>query len=157
MYIDRLGAKHTPSKGDVVKDRKGSFAIIFDNKNRILVTAGPHAPEVPELPGGGIDDGEDAEKAVIREIYEETAQTVQDYTIKKQWNFDVGFYADDVNEYWNYQKFYFEIELKNAKHFFDGKIKTPEGGLSWWQDIKDVKSMNFRATDKEFLKQHGFI
>ena len=156
MYVDRLGVMHTPSENDVIKDRQGAFAVIIID-NKILVTAGPHAPEVPELPGGGIDEGEDPEQAVIREIYEETAQDLQNYKIKKQWDFEIGFYADDVNEYWDYKKQYFEIELKDAKHFFGGKVKTPEGGLAWWQDIKDIEGMNFRAADKLFLKEKRFF
>ena len=158
MYMDRRGTRHTPKQGDVVRARQGAFAIILsDDEQKILVTAGPHAPDVPELPGGGIDEGEDAEQAVIREIYEETNQTLHGYDVQSVHAFDLKFYADDANEYWDYHKTYFVMDIDLDRHFFEGKIQTPEGGYAWWMPLSDIPNNPFRATDTHVLNSLGYL
>jgi 8-oxo-dGTP pyrophosphatase MutT (NUDIX family) len=158
MYMDRHGNLYEPKDDDVIRARNGAFAIILSNDlQKILVTEGPHAVGVPELPGGGIDAGEDAEKAVIREIYEETNQIVKSYKVEKKWNFNLNFYADDVNEYWNYDKIYFLLQIDLKEHYFSEKIKTPEGGTAWWMNLCYIKNNPFRATDVKVLSELKYI
>ena len=60
------------------RDRHAARAIILTPSNEILLLrmAFPwREEEVWILPGGGIEAGEDAQTAVIREIYEETGGT----------------------------------------------------------------------------------
>lgn len=49
----------------------GVIGIVFINENKVLLQKRRDVP-VWFLPGGGIDKGESPEKAVVREIYEET-------------------------------------------------------------------------------------
>ena len=154
-YIDRHGKPHTPKPNDLVKDRSGVFAIIIHDK-KLLVTAGHHAPNVPELPGGGIDPGEDTITALLREIYEETGQTVTNYSITCEYHQKVNYYADDLNEYWNYDRTYFQIDWTPST-IWDSKIDTPDGGKSWWMNLDDVSSVPFRASDKIVLQALSFI
>ena len=59
-------------KGDF-KDRPGSYAVIQNELGQLLTVV---VRERFHLPGGGIDNDEDPEAAVRREILEETGYTV---------------------------------------------------------------------------------
>ena len=51
----------------------GARAIILDEKKRVLMVRQRHeGRDIWMAPGGAIEDGEDAEQAVIREVREET-------------------------------------------------------------------------------------
>ena len=58
----------------------GGHALIFHEK-KLLLCHNKYRNNY-ELPGGGKEQGEDIQKCVMREIYEETGQTVNDLCIK---------------------------------------------------------------------------
>ncbi|TVR97827.1 MAG: RNA pyrophosphohydrolase [Rhodospirillales bacterium] len=51
--------------------RKGVGALLFDRRGRVLVAQRVDTPGAWQLPQGGIDEGEDPEEAVRREVKEE--------------------------------------------------------------------------------------
>jgi 8-oxo-dGTP diphosphatase len=56
---------------------KGSLAVVFnENRDEVLVTKRRDVP-IWVLPGGGINQGESPENAVIREVFEETGLHVE--------------------------------------------------------------------------------
>jgi 8-oxo-dGTP diphosphatase len=66
-----------PQFGDPLensKDRPGAYAVIRNDLGQILVVT---AKNRYHLPGGGIDAGEDPQRAVAREIEEETGYSVE--------------------------------------------------------------------------------
>lgn len=54
----------------------GSFAVIFDDRARVLLCL-RHDCDVWNLPGGGVESGELPTEAVIREVEEETGLAVE--------------------------------------------------------------------------------
>ena len=58
-FYDRRGNIVTPDARSFIKPRRGVFALAVAIGDRaIMLAAEACAPDVPELPGGGIEDGE---------------------------------------------------------------------------------------------------
>lgn len=60
--------------GKIYRERPGGYGVIFDKRRRILAVSerGKYF-----LPGGGVETGESAEDAFVREAAEETGLTVR--------------------------------------------------------------------------------
>ena len=67
-------AKSRPKNNDY-KLREAARAIVLDDKNKIAFLNVGH--EFHKIPGGGVKKGESLEKALHREMYEETGCTVK--------------------------------------------------------------------------------
>lgn len=72
--IPQLGPDWIPGP-DGIPFRRGARVILFDDQNRVLLARG-HDADQPErtwwyLVGGGIDEGESAREAAVREVLEE--------------------------------------------------------------------------------------
>ena len=101
----------------------------------ILLIQPWYAPFVPELPGGGLDAGEDALSAINREFREETgfAASFTPDQVEKTYTQDVRFYADDENEYWHYLQHFFLVRQGLSPFVFEDEMPTPENGvMRWW-------------------------
>jgi ADP-ribose pyrophosphatase YjhB (NUDIX family) len=60
--------------------RIGAYGVLRDPLGRVLLARGSELsafPGVWSLPGGGVEQGEDPQDAVVREVYEETGLTVR--------------------------------------------------------------------------------
>ncbi len=96
--------------------RQAVCGIIFNKKNEVLLIKRRDIP-VWVLPGGGIEERETPEQAVIRELFEETGYTTQ---IVRQ-----------VAKYFPYNKltrvtYFFECEILSGKPYRGPETKDVE-------------------------------
>ncbi len=152
-YFDRNGECYTPSKNDTVRARSGAFCVCLCG-DKILVNLEPHAPDNPSLPGGGIEEDENAFQAAQREFLEETGISFpQDLTSKKTFIQDIKLYADDVDEYWNYNQTYFLFHVeRNNSIYFEGQKKNPSGYYAFWDDVETIQMSTLHYGHKKALK-----
>lgn len=152
-YTDRWGKQHVPQQGAVIRPRAGAFAVIIAY-GKILLSWPKYAPDLPELPGGGIEQGENTEQALIREIEEEAALSCTHLAPEKSFTQQAKFYADFEKEFWDYDQTYWRIEQSVAEQlYFEGE-RTPEDALkSGWVDVSALPSQNLHAIHKAALRE----
>ncbi|OFW96035.1 MAG: hypothetical protein A3J37_01880 [Alphaproteobacteria bacterium RIFCSPHIGHO2_12_FULL_45_9] len=150
IYTDRYGKEHIPPEGAALKTREGAFTVCI-NKGCVLLQWEDYAPNVADLPGGGMDAGENEFQAAAREFFEETGMI---YPFNKQdisgtYRQIVQYYADVDNEYWAYTQTYFLIEKDEDSIFFEGELMTAENGKMRWVKLEDVSNILIHAMHKK--------
>ena len=157
IYLDRWG-KEIPKQADTeTYPQIGVFGAFILNEH-ILISWCNHAPDVPELPGGRIDDGETAIGALLRETTEETAVDIK-YSpyVKESFSQDICFYAEDMDQFWDYNQTTYLIELNDNSLFFEGYRKPKDALRSAWVPINDIQNFQIRHCQKQSLIQFGLL
>lgn len=141
-FFDRWGRGHIPDESDTQIKRVGAFSVLL-SAGKILLVWPKSSPEVPELPGGGVDDGETLWQALIREIAEETGLDLARPEVQPQLTQRVQFYAENQNEYWHYDQFFYKLDGAAIDDlYFDGQQDTPEDGVCQWIRLEDLADVN---------------
>lgn len=155
-YIDRHGNAAEPGEDAVIGTREGEFAV-FSWNGKILLISPKKAPGVLELPGGGIDPGEDAMTALYREIAEETGFSLTGITIDDSHAQRVGYFADDAGEngeFWAYSMRFHLIDASPiARMHFEGARITPEQGAMRWVAADSLDSVTVIATHRDPIRR----
>jgi 8-oxo-dGTP pyrophosphatase MutT (NUDIX family) len=137
-FTDRYGNEYEADDKTPVLPRKGAFCIYL-YRNEILLNTEDHAPECPELPGGGIDRSESCEEAAAREFWEETGLKAPDLKPDLSWHQEVRYFAEDVGEYWHYHQTYFLFRLEEGSGlYFSGHVINPSGHNCFWMKFEDL-------------------
>jgi 8-oxo-dGTP pyrophosphatase MutT (NUDIX family) len=142
IFYDRRGNVVTPDARSVIKPRRGVFALVVAiHDNAIMLAAEACAPGVPELPGGGIEEGETLDEATEREWAEEVGIAFDVEGPFQRFQHVRGFYADDRNEFWIYDQTF------RLYHFLDRvrigqKWLNPEGGAAGWEAIESLPTLS---------------
>src|SRR5580658_6375552 len=104
-FYDRHGNAVIPDAQSLIKPRRGVFALVAAiDEGAIMLSAEACAPGVPELPGGGVEEGETLDEAIRREWAEEVGIPFNVEGPFQQFQHVRGFYADDRREFWIYDQ-----------------------------------------------------
>ncbi len=121
-----------------------SAALIFDDQNKIIITRRPegtHLAGMWEFPGGKIESGETAEKALEREIKEELALDIKVGTL----------YFQNVFEY--DEKF---VDISFFMCTQTDPAQQPQAiEVVEWQRVRliELEQFEFPPADKEVVRQ----
>jgi len=128
--------------------RKGIFLIVFSGKRDLLLHRILHW-QGWEFPKGGMEKGENDEKAVIRELKEETGlKPVRIIDLKVQGKFDYGRELPDRKGIKGQTWKLFAVEVHKSKVKFDRK----EHDRYSWLTFKKAYSLLTWKTQKNCLK-----
>jgi 8-oxo-dGTP pyrophosphatase MutT (NUDIX family) len=131
-----------PDARSTIKPRCGVFALaVAIKENAIMLATEACAPDVPELPGGGIEEGETLDEAIKREWSEEVGIA---FTVRgplQQFQHVRGFYADDRNEFWIYNQTFLRYEFLDRVKIGQ-KWLNSEGGTAGWEAIESLANLS---------------
>jgi len=141
-FYDSRGNVMTPQTGSIIKPRRGAFALVVAiNEQAIMLSAEACAPDVPELPGGGVEQGESLDEAIRREWAEEVGIAFEVIGPFQQFQHVRGFYADHRKEFWIYDQTF-------RLYHFPGRVRigqkwlNPEGGTAGWEAIASLPNLS---------------
>ncbi|MGA8181993.1 MAG: NUDIX hydrolase [Desulfobacterales bacterium] len=130
--------------------RKGTSIIFVNDEKQILLLLRDDKPGLPypnmwDIPGGHVEDGETAEQCIVREMKEEIGLKLNQFEL-----FSVMEFGDRV-EYTFWKKVNFDIE----------KINLHEGQqLKWFTELEARKTKlayGFNEIVDDFFKKSPFI
>lgn len=157
-FEDRRGNVHYPKHDSVVRSREGVFSCCVCNEKVLLIWP-DIAPDVPELPGGGIEPDENIHEANNREFYEETGFFLPslDATLVDSFEQSVRYYADADLEFWIYKQTIFLYRDDLSSVYFDGERRTPENGKMRWVSLAEINELPIRYMHREALQKFGIL
>jgi len=140
-YYDRFGKLWLPGANSVLKERVGVFGISFNQRHKLLLTYPSFDLNWPQLPGGGVENNESHEQALLRE-YNEEVGAIKSMALMPIWSQRVFYYADDKKEFWQYKQFYFLAKIINGSLPIYGKWQSPEQAKAAWLSFSPILSMH---------------
>lgn len=152
FYMDRWGQNHAQDRQKITRGRSGAFAAIMTDTH-ILLTWPKYNPGSAELPGGGLEPNENACQAVRREILEETGFVLPPIRATREYTHQVKYYAEDVQEFWDYTQKYFVFHLagRDTVNIQDRLVPT-DADRALWVPRTDLNGILFHAVHKKTLK-----
>lgn len=152
IFADGLTKRDTP----ISPIREGSRAIIKKDNQYLLV----HSPKLDTyvFPGGGVEDGETKEEALVREVLEETGYQVKEYKYK------CSVHEYFVDSTWVNHYFLVEVDfdhplpkkltqeefLTGIEEYYVNEIDI----LTFFDEIESTNEFGAEIHQREFL---GFI
>jgi 8-oxo-dGTP pyrophosphatase MutT (NUDIX family) len=142
IFYDRRGNVVSPDVQSIIKPRRGVFALaVAMDDGAIMLAAERCAPDVPELPGGGIEDGETLDEATEREWAEEVGIPFKVKGPLQQFQHVRGFYSDDRKEFWIYDQT-FRLYQFLDRVTIGQKWPNSEGGIAGWDAIESLPKLS---------------
>ncbi len=118
QLLKEIFDKPIPSNLSNIKVREASRAVLFDDNHLVpLIYVSKH--NYHKLPGGGIEEGEDKIKALVREIHEEVGSEIE--------------VKEEIGKIVEYR---FEYRLKQTSYCYLGKVIS-KGTSNYTQKEKE--------------------
>lgn len=157
IFIDAWGQEHTCPDASLIEKRGGLHALaVVDEK--ILISFSNKYPNLAELPGGGIEEGEDLNEALCREIYEETTLHLPNCRPANEWATRVNFYSLKRDKYWNYNQNFWLLDAEQMRPYvFDGVCYPEDAAEARWISLEDLPSLQINVVHRMALEHFGFI
>ena len=141
IFYDRRGNVVNPDAQSIIKPRRGVFALVVAiDDSAVMLTAERCAPDVPELPGGGIEDGETLDEATEREWAEEVGIAFNVEGPFQKFQHVRGFYSDDRREFWVYDQTFRLYHFRDRVKIGD-KWPNSEGGTAGWEAMASLPGL----------------
>ena len=100
-------------------------------------------PEMWELPGGKVENGEFFADALVREIKEETSLDVE-----------VGDFAEAIQNDYSHKR---TVQLMMYLENVEGEVKISEEHTDWmWASIEKIKSLEISTSLKKVLEKRNW-
>ena len=145
-FIDRKGGVREKPNDRVIKNRISAYGLLI-KKGKILMVK-PVWNDFWELPGGGKNFNETIEECLIREFKEETNILISKFK-KLPFSFQVKFYADDIDEYYNSKLVFFDIlGTKNTNYKL---LDKKEINRLYWIEISQLNKKNTNNSHLEII------
>jgi len=142
LFYDRHGNVMTPDARSTIKPRRGVFALVVAvDAAAIMLAAEACAPGVPELPGGGIEEGETLDAATSREWAEEVGIAFDVEGPLRRFQHVRGFYADDRDEFWIYDQTFRLYHFRGHVNVGQRWLNS-EGGTAGWEAIATLPALS---------------
>lgn len=139
--------KKSVVSGVLVKRQDGKYLLVKKANN-----VGPYAG-MYLTPGGGVETGEAADDAALRELYEEAGVKVK--------NLKRAYFDDDVTENWQGIKRHYIMLLYTAD-YESGELRQTEGNDDQFEDVgwysaDELKKMPLSPPLRKLLKVTGAL
>lgn len=141
VFYDRRGDIVTPTQSSIIRPRRGVFALAVSLPARaVLFATEAKYPDTLELPGGGIEDGEDLELAVRREWQEEASIDFNMEGPFGEFRQVRNFYAHGYDQFWFYDQT-FRLYHYLGPVEMGKKWLNSEDGQTGWEPISSLPQL----------------
>lgn len=141
VFYNRRGEIVAPQAGAVIRPRQAVYALLVQAGHVLLIWPN-FTNGIPDLPGGGIDAGENEDQALAREWVEETGAAfpaeAQEVTAAR-YRHVRGFHAEEDAEFWIYEQS-FRLYRHNAP-VTAGRWVNPEGHQAGWEPLATLTTL----------------
>lgn len=140
VFYNRHGAIVTPPPGAVIRPRRAVYALLIRQEHALLIWPG-FTNGIPDLPGGGIEPGENLDTALRREWQEETGASFPAHAVHAATHQHIrGFHAECDGEFWIYDQT-FHLYRDHTPLPAARRWPNPEGNSASWEPVAHLPAL----------------
>lgn len=119
-FVDRRGRIVIKPADKKVAKRISAYGLYVDG-GRVLLVKTTGGTNLWELPGGGLENNESLAEGLKREFMEETGYIIEEIDTNPLIHIKAKFYADDIDKFYNAEKYFFHIRRAISNGDFKDK------------------------------------